>query len=80
MRARRSTEDACWEALARAVEALGEIPSVLAYERHAAGRAELPSSATVRNRLGRWSAITTQLAAQRELAAVAQAVSARGAA
>jgi hypothetical protein len=41
-----------------------EIPTVLAYERHAAGRPELPSSATVRNRLGRWSSITTQLAAQ----------------
>jgi AraC-like DNA-binding protein len=79
-RKRRWTEDACWEALRAVVAELGEIPSVLAYERHAAGRAELPSSATVRNRLGRWSAITTQLAAQRELAAVAQAVSARGAA
>jgi AraC-like DNA-binding protein len=79
-RKRRWTEEACWEALRAVVAELGEIPSVLGYERHAAGRAELPSSATVRNRLGRWSAITTQLAAQRELAGVAQAVSARGAA
>jgi AraC-like DNA-binding protein len=79
-RKRRWTEEACWEALRAVVGELGEIPSVLAYERHAAGRAELPSSATVRNRLGRWSAITTQLAAQRELARMAQAVSARGAA
>ncbi len=79
-RKRRWTEEACWTALRAVVAELGEIPSVLAYERHAAGRAELPSSATVRNRLGRWSAITTQLAAQRELAGIAQAVSARGAA
>jgi AraC-like DNA-binding protein len=79
-RKRRWTEDACWEALRAVVAELGQIPSVLAYERHAAGRTELPSSATVRNRLGRWSAISTQLAAQRELAGVAQAVSARGAA
>ena len=42
-------------------------PDGLAYERHAAGRPELPSSATLRNRLGRWSSIATQLAAQREL-------------
>jgi hypothetical protein len=41
---------------------------VLSYERHAAGRRDLPSSATLRNRLGRWSAITAQLAAERELA------------
>jgi hypothetical protein len=55
---------------------------VLAYERHAAGRPELPSSATVRNRLGRWSSISTQLAAQRELgrSGQTQAASAAGAA
>ncbi len=67
-RSRRWTEDACWDALARAVAELGEIPSVLAYERFAAGRADLPSSATIRNRLGRWSSLVTRLAAQRELA------------
>jgi transcriptional regulator with XRE-family HTH domain len=63
-RKRRWTETACWRALRRVVGELGEIPTVLAYERHAAGRPDLPSSATLRNRLGRWSAITTQLAAQ----------------
>jgi AraC-like DNA-binding protein len=66
-RGRRWTEDACWEALLAVVEELGEIPTVLAYERHTAGRPELPSAATLRNRLGRWSSITTQIAAQREL-------------
>jgi transcriptional regulator with XRE-family HTH domain len=61
-RPRRWTDDACWAALGDVVEELGRVPSLLAYERHAAGRADLPSSATLRNRLGRWSAITTQLA------------------
>ena len=81
-RKRRWTEEACWAALRRVADELGEIPSVLAYERHAAGRPELPSSATVRNRLGRWSSISAQLAAQRELArsGQTQAASAAGAA
>ncbi len=70
-RARRWTEESCWVALREVVDELGEIPTVLAYERHAAGRSELPSAATLRNRLGRWSSITTQLAAQRELARAA---------
>ncbi len=65
-RTRRWTEEACWVALQGVVAELGEIPTVLGYERHAAGRDELPSSATLRNRLGRWSAITTRLAAQRQ--------------
>ena len=66
-RRRRWTEDACWSALREVVRELGESPTVVAYERHAAGRAELPSSATLRNRLGRWSSITTQLAADGQL-------------
>jgi hypothetical protein len=37
-RKRRWTEDACWRALRKVVRELGEIPTVLAYERHAAGR------------------------------------------
>jgi transposase len=71
-RRRRWTDSACWEALRRVVDELGEIPTVLSYERHAAGRHDLPSSATLRNRLGRWSTITAQLAAERELASHAQ--------
>ena len=66
-RSRRWTPDACWNALRCAVDELGEIPTVLAYERYAAGRNDLPSSATIRNRLGRWSTLATRLAAQREL-------------
>jgi len=69
-RSRRWTDCACWAALRRVVDELGEIPTVLSYERHAARRTDLPSSATVRNRLGRWSAITAQFAAERELAAL----------
>jgi AraC-like DNA-binding protein len=71
-RTRRWTEQACWAALRIACDELGEIPTVLSYERYAAGRDELPSAATLRNRLGRWSSITTQLAAQRELARAMQ--------
>lgn len=70
-RKRRWTEESCWLALREVVDELGEIPTVLCYQRHAAGRPELPSAATLRNRLGRWSAITMQLAAQRELARAA---------
>jgi Sigma-70, region 4 len=68
----RWTDAACWEALRQAADELGEVPTVLAYERHAAGRSDLPSSATVRNRLGRWSALATRLAAERELAEQSQ--------
>jgi uncharacterized protein (DUF433 family) len=72
-RPRRWTDAACWAALRRVVDELGEVPTVLSYERHAAGRADLPSSATLRNRVGRWSAISARLAAERELAAHVQA-------
>jgi uncharacterized protein (DUF433 family) len=67
-RSRRWTEEACWDALRRAADELGEIPSVVGYERFAAGRSDLPSSATIRNRLGRWSSLTARIAAQRQLA------------
>lgn len=74
-RRRRWTHSACWAALRRVVDELGEIPTVLSYERHASGRGDLPSAATLRNRLGRWSVITAQLAAERELALHAQSAS-----
>ena len=63
---RRWTAEACWEALERAVVELGEIPTVAAYEKLAAGRDDLPSAATIRNRLGRWSSLAAQLAAHAE--------------
>jgi hypothetical protein len=65
---RRWTEVACWDALRRAATELGEIPSVAAYETCAAGRADLPSAATIRIRLGRWSLLAARLAADRALA------------
>jgi transposase len=65
---RRWTEEACWDALRRVVDEIAEIPSVHAYERVAVGRSDLPSAATIRNRLGRWSSLAARLAAQRELA------------
>jgi hypothetical protein len=68
MTARRWTVEACWTAVREVAAELEQMPSVVGYERHAADRADLPSSATVRNRLGRWSAITTQLKAERALA------------
>jgi hypothetical protein len=72
-RTRRWTEEACWNALLHAVDELGEIPSVLAYERLAAGRSDLPSSATIRNRLGRWSSLAARVAAHRQLVRETQA-------
>jgi hypothetical protein len=65
-RSRRWTADACWAAIRAVVAELEQIPTVVTYDRHAASRPDLPSSATLRNRLGRWSAITTTLAAERE--------------
>jgi hypothetical protein len=66
-RSRRWTADACWTAVRRAVAELEQIPTVVMYDRHAAGRPDLPSSATLRNRLGRWSTITTQLLAEQRV-------------
>ncbi|HTN24512.1 MAG TPA: sigma factor-like helix-turn-helix DNA-binding protein [Solirubrobacteraceae bacterium] len=65
-RARRWTAESCWHAIRVVVAELGEIPTVVAYDRHAAGRRDLPSSATLRNRLGRWSQITGRLIGERD--------------
>jgi hypothetical protein len=70
-RSRRWTADACWAAIRAVVAELEQIPTVVTYDRHAASRPDLPSSATLRNRLGRWSAITTTLAAERDRASTA---------
>jgi hypothetical protein len=56
----------------RVVDELGQIPTVGGYDRHTADRPDLPSSETVRLRLGRWSAITTHIAAERQLTPRAQ--------
>ena len=52
----------CRAAALAAARELGRWPSVAEYERMADGRADLPSSATLRNRLGAWSAIGLDLA------------------
>ncbi len=66
-RPRRWTAESCWNALRTVVGELGEIPTVAAYDRYAAGRKDVPSSATLRNRLGRWSQITGRLIAERRV-------------
>jgi len=71
-RSRRWTADACWSAIRAVVAELEQIPTVVTYDRHAASRPDLPSSATLRNRLGRWSAITTAIAVERDLASTAR--------
>jgi hypothetical protein len=65
-RSRRWTAEVCRAALFDVVGELGEIPTIAGYDRHACNRDDLPSSATIRIRLGRWSAITTQIANERE--------------
>lgn len=67
-RPRRWTADACWAAMHRVVDELGQIPTVGRYDAHVVDRSDLPSSETVRLRLGRWSSITAQLAVDRQLA------------
>jgi hypothetical protein len=61
----RWTEAECWRVLHRVVRDLGSVPSVRAYERFIADLPDMPSSSTVRNRLGRWSAIAGHLTAVR---------------
>lgn len=58
---RRWSADACWEAMRRIVAELGAPPTVAQYELLAEGNDDLPSSATVRNRLGRWSSVVARL-------------------
>jgi hypothetical protein len=65
-RSRRWTADACWTALRRATFELDAIPTVAGYDEHARDRDDLPSPATIRNRLGRWSVLTAQLVAERD--------------
>jgi hypothetical protein len=58
---RKWTEEACWLALRRLADELGEVPSVTQYELLASASDELPSLGTVRNRLGRWSEVAPRL-------------------
>ncbi len=58
---RHWTEERCWQALQRLVAELGEAPTAAQYEVLASADEDLPSLATVRNRLGRWSEIVARL-------------------
>jgi transcriptional regulator with XRE-family HTH domain len=60
---RRWTEAACLDVLARLVDDLGELPSLQRYTLLAESDDTLPSPATVRNRLGRWTTLATRLTA-----------------
>jgi DNA-binding CsgD family transcriptional regulator/ribosome-associated toxin RatA of RatAB toxin-antitoxin module len=61
---RRWSADACWRALRRLSAELGSPPTAQQYELLAASNDDLPSLATVRNRLGRWSTIVARLHAE----------------
>lgn len=57
--------EACRAAMRSVVEELDRVPSVSHYEALARSRDDLPSLATVRNRLGRWSELAAELARER---------------
>jgi hypothetical protein len=56
------TPEACRHALRRLVIEIGEVPTAAQYDALAQLDDTLPSLATVRNRLGRWSTTTAELA------------------
>lgn len=60
---RRWTEDACRRALTGLLNELGDMPTAEQYDVLASATDNLPSLATVRNRLGRWSEVTSTLLA-----------------
>jgi hypothetical protein len=59
---RRWNEDRCRAAALALARQLGRWPAVAEYERVAKDRDDLPSAATMRNRLGAWSAIGLEMA------------------
>lgn len=59
---RRWTEDACEAALERVVLETGHVPSANEYDEIAQLDDALPSLATVRNRLGRWTVVMSRIA------------------
>jgi DNA-binding NarL/FixJ family response regulator len=60
---RRWTDDACRRALEALIAELGELPTAAQYDVLASADDSLPSLATVRNRLGRWSEVAAGLMA-----------------
>jgi len=57
--------DACWRALERVADQLGNPPRFQSYVVLSTGRPDLPSGPTVRNQLGRWIDIVIELSARR---------------
>lgn len=58
---RRWSSDACWRALRRLISELGDAPTAQQYQMLSEGDDDLPSLATVRHRLGRWSGVVDRL-------------------
>lgn len=54
---RRWTEEACLDALRRVVAELGRFPTLSEYQRICSEGEDLPSSATLRHRIGSWTEI-----------------------
>lgn len=64
---RRWTEQTCLEALRRVSAERGGMPSLREYEEISHGRPDLPSAATVRQRLGSWLILIARLDAEADL-------------
>jgi transcriptional regulator with XRE-family HTH domain len=58
-------KEACWLALERVADQLGNPPRFQSYVLLSTGRPDLPSGPTVRNQLGRWIDIVIELSARR---------------
>lgn len=70
-------KEACWRALERVADQLGNPPRFQSYVVLSTGRADLPSGPTVRNQLGRWIDIVIELSARRNTPAVSPALTDR---
>ena len=64
---RRWNEDTCVTAVCSVASELGHVPSLKEYEAHSTGKSDLPSVATVRNRVGGWAEVRRRVAALLQL-------------
>ncbi|HKP90080.1 MAG TPA: DNA-directed RNA polymerase subunit alpha C-terminal domain-containing protein [Thermoleophilaceae bacterium] len=71
---RRWTEAACWASLARLIEELGDPPTAQQYDVLASANEDLPSLATVRNRLGPWSDVIARLVVGTDVGAILERI------
>lgn len=58
---RRWTKERVFDALVKLAQEKGRLPSSTQYQKIAPAREDLPSFATVRNRLGRWSSVRVEV-------------------